>query len=115
MLRCWIDGPESSALLACLEANLEQLLITGQAFGAVLQELCPHLSDLIFPIKNNFFGGNVDVAGLLVAKDIINQTRHCKAEKLLLPSVIFNDDGLTLDNRTAGDIAQALCVEAAII
>ena len=107
MLRCWIDGPESSALLASLQSNEEQALVTGEAFAAVLQELWPKYSNKIISVKNDFFGGNVDVAGLLTARDIINQTRHCQAKKLILFSGIYNDNGLTLDDKTPADIAEA--------
>ena len=108
MVRSWIDGAENDALLASLAENENQLLATGEAFAAVLLELRPELSSKILPIKNDFFGGNVDVAGLVTAEDIINQTMNSKAKKLIISSEIFNDDGLTLDDKTASDIAEAL-------
>jgi len=146
MLRSWIDGPDSDALLASLEAYEEQMVVTGEAFGAVLHEFWPEYSNRILPIKNNYFGGNVDVAGLLTATDIIEQVAlHMQTDDrgrsslqgrphraaptcvqrdnhgrsslqgLLLPAEMFNDDGLTLDNKRAADIAEALGAELIIV
>ena len=122
MLRSWLDSPKSSALLASLEANEEQLLATGEAFASVLLELWPEHSSKILAVKNDFFGGNVDVAGLVVATDIINQTKNRgdgpfkdRPHGLLLPSELFNDNGLTLDDKTAVDIAEALEVNVLIV
>ncbi|MDR0500541.1 MAG: DUF512 domain-containing protein [Coriobacteriales bacterium] len=53
------------------------ILATATAFASFLVELGEHtglgLPFKLLPIKNNFFGGNVDVAGLLTAKDVICQ------------------------------------------
>jgi NifB/MoaA-like Fe-S oxidoreductase len=65
----------------------------------------------VIAIKNNFFGGNVNVAGLLTATDVIEQLtgRGLAAnDSVLLPPALFNADGLTLDDMTADDIARAL-------
>jgi NifB/MoaA-like Fe-S oxidoreductase len=115
MLRQWLDSHEPQTLLALLRANEEQVLVTGEAFAKVLHQLWPELQGNIFPIKNNFFGGNVDVAGLLTAQDIIEQMAHSKAKKLLLPAVLFNDEGLTLDDKAASDIERALEKEVQVI
>lgn len=91
------------------------LLVTGEAFGAVLKELFSSHSAQIFIIKNNYFGGNVDVAGLLTAEDIIAQVAHTKAKQLIVPPVMFNDDGLTLDNKTVCDIADTLGINVKVL
>lgn len=63
-------------------------------------------------VKNYFLGGNVKVAGLLTYYDFIrafnNKTDINKKEfgsydKILIPNIIFNNDGLTLDNKTKKD------------
>jgi putative radical SAM enzyme (TIGR03279 family) len=92
------------------EAN-NTILITGEAFALTLTELTNSLPVTVVAIKNNFFGGNVDVAGLLTAADIIEQLRELKLPTdamLMVPDVIFNVDGLTLDNKTLNDIAESL-------
>ena len=70
-----------------------------------------------FKIKNNFFGENITVAGLLTGKDVIEQLSDAAkngelGEKLLLPRVMLRSEGdLTLDGMTPGEISEALGVE----
>lgn len=58
------------------------ILATGTAFAPVLQELietlpqCEHVT--VRAITNTFFGGNVDVAGLITASDLIEQLADLK-------------------------------------
>ncbi|MDR3316363.1 MAG: DUF512 domain-containing protein [Coriobacteriales bacterium] len=120
----------------CALQLMRQLVVTGEAFAPMLRELVRALPDgdciEVIAIKNRFFGGNVDVAGLLTAADIIAQLAvyfggglsaanalqllnqppdkvpSKDTTQVILPAVIFNDDGLTLDGQTVQDIAQAL-------
>ena len=71
------------------------VIVTGVAFAPVLQELIDKtalfadssaLHIEVRAIKNRFFGGNVDVAGLLTGQDIIEQLRDVK-------SSVRNTDG----------------------
>jgi putative radical SAM enzyme (TIGR03279 family) len=87
------------------------VIATGEAFAPVLQDTLLLSSTQVIAIKNNFFGGNVNVAGLLTATDVIEQLagRVLPAESaVLLPPGMFNVDGLTLDDCTVEDIARAL-------
>ncbi len=63
-------------------------------------------------LKNYFLGGNVKVAGLLTYYDFLcwfnNQSSPEKKEfekydKIIIPNIIFNKDGLTLDNKIKND------------
>jgi hypothetical protein len=61
----------------------------------------------LIEIKNNFFGGNVKVTGLLCGIDIISKLQNKnlnKYNKIIIPDCIFNDDGLTIDSYTRRDI-----------
>ena len=64
-------------------------------------------------IKNNFFGGNISVTGLLTGSDIIAQLRgNLKTEKLLLAeNVLRSEKDYTLDDYTPRAMAAALCTE----
>jgi putative radical SAM enzyme (TIGR03279 family) len=115
MVRQFVDRYGTEPVPVGLGTQEEHLLVTGEAFAAVLHELWPAYRQHILPIKNDFFGGNVDVAGLLTAKDIIRQAAHHKALELVLPSAMFNDEGLTLDDKTAADIAEALDTTVAVL
>lgn len=68
-------------------------------------------------VENRYFGGNVNVTGLLCACDIVEAVNQGVAapapgERALvaLPSVIFNDRGLTLDGLTLADMEKAVAV-----
>jgi len=63
-------------------------------------------------IRDNFLGGNVKVAGLLTLNDFIYafddknifEEKEIKTyDKILIPNIIFNNEGLTLDNKTKKD------------
>ncbi|MDR2672125.1 MAG: DUF512 domain-containing protein [Coriobacteriales bacterium] len=100
--------------------TVDCLVITGAAFAPTLKKSLNkiansyRLTPFVLAVKNNFFGGAVDVAGLLTAHDVIDQVAAYLKERpgssppLVLPRVMFNDEGLTLDDKTAADIAQAL-------
>jgi putative radical SAM enzyme (TIGR03279 family) len=63
----------------------------------------------VLTVKNKFFGGNVKVAGLLTGKDIFEELKNIDLKKfddILIPSVIFNSDGLTLDDCRSRDFAR---------
>ncbi len=66
----------------------------------------------IIPIKNEFFGDKITVAGLLTATDIINQLKNKNIDYLMLPSSILRSEGdLTLDDKTISDIEKSLHCE----
>ena len=63
----------------------------------------------VIKIKNNFFGDNVTVAGLLCGCDIVSQLKDKNIKKLILPRVILRaEQDLTLDDMTINDIENAL-------
>ncbi len=71
--------------------------------------------DLVI-LKNNFFGENVTVAGLITGKDLIEQLKNKKIEKLVIPSIMlrpFSED--FLDNITITDVEKALGCKVYII
>jgi hypothetical protein len=110
------------------------VLVTGEAFAPTLASLLANTSYndtcTVLPIRNDFFGGNVNVTGLLTAQDIVAQIQACHPvldtgtvgavltarpqsgrttpPRILIPNVIFNADGLTLDDKTAAWIAEQL-------
>ena len=63
----------------------------------------------VVEIKNNFFGKDINVAGLIVGEDIINSIKNKKIENLIIPSVMLKKNGETyskefLDGKTIDDI-----------
>lgn len=71
----------------------------------------------VFPIKNNFFGEKINVAGLIVGKDIIEQLKGKDlGETLLIPSVMLRRErDMFLDNIEVKDLEKELNVKVRIV
>jgi len=93
-------------------------LATGKLAAPILREhVLPVLNAIenlevqLFPIRNDFWGEMVTVAGLLTAQDIIRQLAAADlGDALYLPMRFVNDDGITLDDKTPADIQRHLGV-----
>jgi putative radical SAM enzyme (TIGR03279 family) len=57
-------------------------------------------------IENNYLGETVTVAGLISANDIFEQIPTLKDQIMVLPSSIFNDDEVTIDQVTKFEIIE---------
>ena len=67
------------------------------------------LSGTVTAIKNRYFGGNVDVTGLIVACDILEQLPpDLSGVMLFVPKLMFNADGMTLDEYHRDDLLASL-------
>ena len=94
-------------------------IATGEAAYGHLRELCDELQARfdgltvrVYPIKNNFFGDQITVAGLLTAKDMIAQLSGKKlGECLLFPAAALRAEGdVFLDDLSPEDLSHALGV-----
>lgn len=56
------------------------------------------------PVPNLFFGGKVNVTGLLTAGDILSAVRE---QRIILPAVVLNNDDLFLDDQSLAQFKQA--------
>ena len=57
-----------------------------KALGERLREKFPQVSIEVIPIRNDFFGEQITVSGLLTGQDLIRQLKgRDLGEKLLLP------------------------------
>ncbi len=73
----------------------------------------PKADILIFPIVNHFFGGKINVSGLITGEDIINQIlpelRKNPRDFLLIPENAFKQDSeLLLDDHTLTTLTKSL-------
>lgn len=59
-------------------------------------------------IRNDFFGEQVTVAGLITFSDIAAQFVPKKPVTVILPDVIFNHEGNTLDGKSREDLKKDL-------
>ncbi len=66
----------------------------------------------VIGIKNNFFGGGVDVSGLVTGQDLLAQLKDKDlGDKLLIPQVMLRSDGdLFLDDISIDEVREALKV-----
>ncbi len=56
-------------------------------------------------VKNLFFGGHVNVTGLLTGGDILAAVKN--SERLILPGVVLNNDNLFLDDMSLDDFKRS--------
>lgn len=75
-------------------------------------------------VKNDFFGGNVDVTGLLCGCDIVAAVKNtCVSARteenfrplFVIPRVVFNDSAVTLDDMSLEDMEKAAGVPLAVV
>ena len=143
----WQRAVESGADAACAqvlrELNVAVCLVFGYATRGFAARLLGEsaVAGLVRPlfVKNDFFGGNVDVTGLLCGCDIVRAIRDDALREgpldeppslegadspassdsplalFCIPRVVFNDDGVTLDDMTLADIEKAAGAHVAVV
>ena len=82
-----------------------------------LMERFPEVKIQVFPIRNDFFGERITVAGLLTGQDIIAQLKgRDLGEILYLPeNILRSGERVLLDDITVEDLAGALQVKTDIV
>lgn len=129
MLRSFLDEVESVKAARSLEvsrvserlgeSSRRVLIISGEAaqgtFGAFCNMFDADAID-VCTIKNEYFGGNVNVTGLICACDLLGQLPADLTDiELLIPDVMFNYDGLTLDGLARDEVTAELEQRGAIV
>lgn len=123
MLRSFLDEKDEVAVSRAddvarvgerLEARgLTALFVCGEAARPTIDTLCA-LDGLrgrvrTRAIRNDYFGGDVNVTGLIVAEDLLAQLPDDLVGTLVvLPEVMFNFDRLTLDGAAQADVTAEL-------
>ena len=84
---------------------------------AELHRQYPMIEVTVHPIQNKFFGGNVGVAGLVTAKDIIDQCEgRLTSGTLGVPAVMLREEkDMFLDDVTVAQLAQRLGVKVEVL
>ncbi|MEG1434917.1 MAG: DUF512 domain-containing protein [Gordonibacter sp.] len=117
------DGSIERCAAALRAADVRVRYVAGCATRHFLGPLvaASPLSGLFEPlfVKNEFFGGNVDVTGLLCGCDMAAAVREecARGEGLLfvMPRVVFNDNMVTLDDMSLEDMEKAAGVPLAVV
>lgn len=125
MVRSYLDeiddvvaNPEICANLSfCAESMRSRgeqlLLVSGTGAALVVERFlgCTPLAEVarVAPIANEYFGGNVNVTGLLTAEDVLAQLpQNLSSTVVLLPDIMLNADRLTLDGSSAEELCALL-------
>jgi len=96
------------------DVDFRVLVITGYSaypfLKKVLADISPNYD--VAAVENNYFGESVTVAGLLTAQDVIKKIKGMSAGKkyreAILPKVMFNHAGYTLDGYSAARIGKSV-------
>lgn len=90
-------------------------LVTGRLAGDGVRELARVLNQknraqaTVVEIENNFWGGNVGCAGLIMGEEILSQLKgHDCGEYLFLPPDAVDNQGRLLDDITLDDLSREL-------
>ncbi len=79
----------------------------------MVREKAPALTVNVIPVKNEFFGGKIDVTGLITGSDIIRSLKGTDiGEELLIPAVMLKaDEDIFLDDVTLTGLGEELGVK----
>ena len=121
MLRYYLDEVDDvacrqadvlhEAALTLQHADIRVLLVCGEAARMVFGEFCELWGERVepFAVRNDYYGGDVNVTGLIVAKDLLDQLpRDLARTVVVLPEVMFNFDNLTLDGVTQQAVGEEI-------
>lgn len=118
------DSYKLSSLQKKFMKKSECTLVTGKLAYPYIKEFAdkmmaeyPKLDIDVASIKNEFFGENITVSGLLTGKDIVNQLKERGYKKrILLPcNVLRADEDVFLDDMKLSDFAETLQVKVDIV
>ena len=99
-------------------------VVTGVLAAPLITEMMdelhrqyPMIEVTVHPIQNNFFGGNVNVAGLVTAADILDQCKgKLQSDTLGVPEVMLRDEkDMFLDSVTVEELSRQLGVKVEIL
>ncbi len=108
----------SAVTAGSLEASFA--VVTGTAAAGLMNELCAELKKhvdgldiTVYDIRNDFFGENITVSGLLTGRDMLNGLKDIKpGQTLLIPSnALRSGETVFLDDLTVKDISDKLGVK----
>lgn len=96
-------------------SSIHGTILTGTIFAPVLKPLIEKLNDRfgtrisVEGVQNNYFGGDVSVAGLLTGGDLLSARERLHGEFVIIPrSTLKSDEDVMLDGMKLGDLAEGL-------
>lgn len=125
MIRSFVD--ECREYLQAAEGDgrsREVSMVTGRLAASYIMEMTelvkekyPNIVVHVYPIRNDFFGELITVAGLVTGQDIIAQLKGRQlGDCLLLPGVMLRSgEKVLLDDITVEEIAEALQTKVCVV
>ncbi|GFP31961.1 hypothetical protein HKBW3S42_00267 [Candidatus Hakubella thermalkaliphila] len=107
-------GAEKRAKMTIRAPSLPLLIVTGIAAKPVLSEVLQKVLSIyqmdveLLAVPNSSLGPRITVTGLLFGKDIIEalSSSDCAKRVVLLPDIIFNSYGRTLDGMSLHELKE---------
>jgi len=102
---------------SAIPSNRRVSIVTGTAAQPLISELVePFKNVKVFPVRNDFFGHNITISGLLTGGDIIAQLSGCNlGEEILIGANMLNANRVFLDDVTVSQIETALGVRVRVV
>ncbi|MFI3325496.1 MAG: DUF512 domain-containing protein [Clostridia bacterium] len=97
--------------------NRHVTIITGEAIYPLLKKLLYNITEKwdninieIIPVKNHFFGGKIDVTGLITGSDIVSALQNRELyDEVLIPNVCLKaDEDIFLDDMSIDVLGEKL-------
>ncbi len=110
---CGTDGSSGAATISLRPRRTAPIgILTGELGAPVITPLVESLGrdDIrIIAVRNEFFGGNTGVTGLLTGEDVSRAlATEPQGHRYLLPDVCLSDEGRFLDGLTVGDLPRVV-------
>ena len=112
---------EDAGVPELLSAPRKVTIPTGEGGYAFLQDTldglrqkCHNLTIDLVPVRNEFFGGTVNVTGLLTGQDVVKNLkgRELGDEVLIVSNMLRADEDVFLDDMTLSELSEKLGVPA---
>ncbi|MBR2684357.1 MAG: DUF512 domain-containing protein, partial [Atopobiaceae bacterium] len=102
-----LQGQGRHALLVCGEAAQRVVAAYCAAWEHIAEGYATPAQD--WPVHNDYYGGDVNVTGLIVSCDLLTQLpQDLTSCIVVLPEVMFNFDKVTLDGDTQAHIIEVV-------
>ena len=120
----YVEQKRKALILSICALLLSVTVVTGTLAAPLITEMMQalnrrhgHIRVAVHAIRNDFFGGNVSVAGLVTGTDIVAQCRGRLSSKVLgVPEVMLRaEQDRFLDDMTLPELEEALGVQVVIL
>ncbi len=110
MVSLFMDEWKKAVPGEAMDLGSSLILVTGKAFAPFLEECITHSPwrewVKVLPVKNEFFGPLVTVAGLITAGDILKALEGAPPGDVVVPGVMLNQEERFIDDLTPQDLAR---------